>query len=171
MTKEQMMRSAIAAAAIVVLAGCAAPQRNVVTIHAPFNEAEARAMLEPGTNTIRGSGFMRQRGGGVVTCAGSHAYLVPATAHARERFAAIYGTNKAARSMPEFQPDLAAYKAASKQTVCNAQGAFTFERVKDGEYFVTTGISWTVGGAQQGGAVYSSVRVRGGEAVEVVLSP
>ena len=63
-----------------------------------------------------------------------------------------------------------AYAADAKQKVCNAQGFFKFENVADGEYFVTTDISWGQYGSE-GGWLMRPVRVSGGETVEIVLAP
>ena len=48
------MKAMLLSAAVALLAGCAAAAR-VATITAPFDEAQAKRLLEPGTNTIRGS--------------------------------------------------------------------------------------------------------------------
>lgn len=154
------------------LAGCAAPQRPTVAINSPFDIAQAQMLVKDGTNTIRGNGFLRQRGGGVVTCAGSEVVLVPATYYARERIAYLYGTGGMNRQRlnPVFVPDPPEYRTITKKTRCDAQGNFTFERVADGDFFVTTGVHWQVGGANQGGPIMSRARVSGGESISLVIS-
>jgi hypothetical protein len=131
--------------------------------------------MEPGGNIVKGNGFMRQQGGGVVTCAGSTVTLVPATAYADERAAALYGIVNERRAstsnvMLRFEPDYPAYKTLVKQTMCDAQGNFTFERVADGTFYVTTFVNWKVGASQQGAALAIRVVVAGGQTTSVVIS-
>lgn len=164
-------------AIVVALAGCATQQqRPVVTIKSPFDEAQARSMLQEGTSTIKGSAFLRQRGGGVVTCAGSGVTLVPATNYAKERFLTLYngsifsGVNSN-RVNPVFVPDEPAYLALAKTTTCDAQGSFEFAGVKEGEFFITTTVVWQAGNMRQGGHVMKLVSVdRPGRTVSVVIS-
>lgn len=170
--------SAVAAAlvSVVNLTACVLPpQEQPVTLLAPFDQAQALAMLAPGTNTVKGSALMRQQGGGVVTCAGNQVVLVPATAYATERFHAIYGPNlDAAMARPHrivFSPNPPGYAAAMHQAQCDAQGYFTFERVGDGVYYVTTPVSWLVGGVQQGGYLMKRLTLKGGETATAVLAP
>lgn len=161
-----------AALAAMTLAGCATQQRPTVNIESAFDAVQAKSQMQDGSNTIKGSGFLRQRGGGVVTCAGSEVVLVPATYYARERFAHLYGTGGINRNRlnPVFVPDPPEYRTFTKKTRCDAQGNFTFERVSDGDFFVTTGVHWQVGGANQGGPIMSRARVGSGETLNIVIS-
>src|SRR4030095_16529486 len=63
-------------------AGCAT--RQPVQMQTAFDPLEHNAYMEPGENSIKGQGFLRQQGGGVVTCAGSEVFMVPATSFFRE---------------------------------------------------------------------------------------
>jgi hypothetical protein len=153
------------------LSGCGTPPpQPPITVRAAFNEAQTRSMLEPGSNTIKGSGFLRQQGGGVVTCAGEPVRLIPATDYSRERIRAVYGEARITRTPKTFTPDPPAFGDLQRRATCNAQGQFTFDRVRDGEYFLVTGVAWTVGSQHQGGAIYAPVQVRGGETVEVAVT-
>lgn len=115
---------------------------------------------------------MRQQGGGVVTCAGNTVTLVPATRYAQERFAVIYGGARGTSTPPPvFSPDPASYMALTKTTRCNAQGAFSFDQVADGNFFVVTTVLWMAGANRQGGSLYAPANVRNGQAVEVTLAP
>ncbi|MCW5668119.1 MAG: hypothetical protein KIT86_00570 [Hydrogenophaga sp.] len=164
------MRSVLIAA--VILSGCAAPQLATVNIESPFDATQAKLQTQDGLNSIKGSGFLRQRGGGVVTCAGSEVVLIPATYYARERIAHLYGTGGINRHRlnPTFVPDPPEYRTFTKKTRCDAQGNFMFERVADGDFFVTTGVHWQVGGTNQGGPIMSRARVAGGETINIVIS-
>lgn len=153
--------------------GCAQPP---IVLQATFNADEARAMLLPGVNQIRGNAFLRQQGGGVVTCAGSSVYLIPATHYARQRFRAIYGREDGpsvagAGNAQTFVPDSADYLRLVKETQCDSQGNFVFDRVADGDFYVQTNVVWTVGNSRQGGHLMRRLRVAGGEIVNVVVSP
>jgi hypothetical protein len=98
---------------------------------------------------------MRQRGGGVVTCAGQEVALVPATRYASERMRATYGsTGPRAAVLPtytiSFTPDEPEFRVLARRTRCDAQGFFAFDHLRPGSYFVTTRVSWTVANRQQG---------------------
>lgn len=165
------MKFLVSVAAVALLSGCATT-RPTVSIESPFDAAQARLLSQDGPNTIRGNGFLRQRGGGVVTCAGSEVVLVPATYYARERIAYLYGTGgiNSRRLNPIFVPDPPEYRTSTKKTRCDAQGNFTFDRVADGDFFVTTGVHWQAGGTNQGGPIMSRARVSGGESINLVVS-
>ena len=124
-----------------ILASCAAPnQTKVVSIQAPFDEVQAQDSLKPGNGRIEGSAFMRQQGGGVVTCAGSRVHLIPDRQYARERLAHIYGsahlygssevTQFQNKGVFGFQPDPPSYKTLQRTTTCDAQGNFVFDKVR-----------------------------------------
>lgn len=151
-----------------VLVGCVAPPAPL-RVDVPFNEAEARALLLPGSNTIKGSALLRQRGGGVVTCAGSTVTLVPATNYAKRRMWVLYEDREISRGGNIENTPLSFY-GATRQTLCNAQGFFSFENVADGEFFVTTRVTWMAGNSPQGGGLYRRVSVQGGQTTEVVLT-
>lgn len=171
------MRLIIFATTAAVLTGCAAPvqQRPAINISVPFDSAQASRLLQDGANTIKGNAFLRQRGGGVVTCAGSQVYLVPGTDYAKQRFAALYsgdgntGINRR-RIDPIFVPDSAEYKASVKTTKCDAQGNFVFDRVADGTFYLTTVVNWQVGGVNQGGHLMHRAQVKGVETLNLVMT-
>lgn len=167
------MRIAILAVAL-LSAGCATAPTQI-TINAPFDAAETTSLMAPGKNTITGSALIRQQGGGIVTCAGNPVMLIPATAYARERMAAIYGSGALARpsAARTFTPDPPLYSATTRQTMCNAQGFFKFEDVADGHFFLVTRIIWTAGryNTQQGGFVLGRATVSAGRTTEVTITP
>lgn len=144
-----------------------------VYIGVPFNLAEATASLQPGPNTIKGNAFIRQNGGGVVTCAGNAVFLVPATAYAIARFESLYGNARGgfSRRNVKFTPDEPEYRAQTRETRCDAAGSFEFAGLADGDFFVTTSVVWTVSYASQGGYVMQRTRVSGGRTINVVVAP
>jgi len=156
-----------------VLTGCAAPPPTpTFVVSTPFNQKEAADLLRPGPNTIKGNAFMRQQGGGVVTCAGSEVHLVPATAYARQRMVAIYGTTESGtNSRPvNLAPPPSDYAAHTRPTRCDSAGNFVFDKVADGEFFVTTVVAWRVAGRQQGGNMMARTVVRDGQVASLVMA-
>jgi hypothetical protein len=120
--------------------------------HAPF--------IEKGEARIRGQAFLRQRGGGVVTCAGSVVALAPAT----EYFSSIRSGNLF----------LVPYKGEAEKfmrtTQCDAQGNFVFEGLPPGRYFVTTSVGWTVADQPQGGSLVKTVQIEALSDQSILLS-
>ncbi len=171
------MRNRLLALSVVslLLSGCVTtPQKW--SISATFDVAQARSLLSEGSNTVRGSALVRQRGGGVVSCAGREVLLVPATTYASERVGAIYGSgergyNPAGRSFI-FDGELPEYWQMQRKTMCDAQGYFKFDKVANGTFYVVTMITWQVNDySQEGGALMHRVSLAGDESREVVLAP
>lgn len=173
-------RFVISAAVLAMAAGCAAPTQTAtsfppIELAVQFDAAQARALMADGVNMIKGNAFMRQRGGGVVTCAGATVYLIPATEYAKRRFTVLYGTSgdsgtNSHRRDIKFSPDPAEYYSLSKSTRCDAQGNFTFDRIADGEFYVQTMVAWEVAGRLNGGNLMHRVRVTNGSISNIVLS-
>lgn len=148
-----------------------------------FDEKAAEEQIKDGSGTVVGNGFMRQQGGGVVTCAGSDVHLIPDTNYANERLKKLYGSDiypggTTVRSItdivlygdPKFEPDPVTYRLFMRRTSCDAQGNFSFERVKHGRYYVVTGVLWQVGNSRQGGAMATMVNVTDDRPVKVIMS-
>lgn len=177
-----MRRTALAVALAGSLAACQLPvqQSPVVRIAAPYDAAAATVAMRPGTGLITGSALMRQRNGGVVSCAGRPVLLIPVTAYATERIIALYGNAQAGhlqnlqnmQNRPQFDPDVPEYRATNREVRCDAQGNFEFDALAPGEYYVTTAITWQVSAyGVEGGALMRRVRIDTGQRVRVVLAP
>lgn len=143
-----------------------------------YDPEEGAFIHRTGANEVRGQAFLRQRGGDVVTCASETVWLIPVTTYASERIHNIYGTTSApARSINQVDDADPRYLQDQQNTVCDAQGNFSFESVADGSYFVVTAVAWEsasgYGGSlvRQGGPVMHPVSVRGGEVVRIIISP
>lgn len=169
--------TAIVVATCVLASGCVSRQplpTPTYAIDAPFDAADAARLLADGSNTIKGNAFLRQRGGGVVTCAGQSVVLVPATKYAIERFRMLYGTVDSGvsddRRDHAFVPDSSEYRHMIKTTKCDAQGNFTFERVADGEFFISVLVTWSVGYSPQGGSLMQRVHTGGGKTTAIVMA-
>ena len=158
------------------LTGCAtAPPNREIGIQTPYDAAQAVLLLQPGTNSIKGSALLRQQGGGVVTCAGRRVFLIPTTGYARERVGKLYGGNATKMYLPaqrsaNFTPNPPDYQKNVKEATCDAQGFFTFERVGDGSFYVNTSVNWTVNNVEQGGFLIELVTIKNSELQTVVLT-
>lgn len=131
-----------------------------------FDPAEHDPYLRNGTAVITGQGFLRQRGGGVVTCAGSKVALLPATS-----FFVEYIGLKRSGHQPTLNYKLdPAYKTLIKQTQCDAQGNFSFQNIPAGNWYIVTDVKWQVGNSQQGGGLLRELTIADGESVKVLLS-
>jgi hypothetical protein len=173
-----MGRNFFLAGLVGVVAGCAAPaQDETVILMSSFDAKEAGEMMAPGTNSLRGSALIRQRGGGVVTCAGKEVRLIPATAYATERMMAAYGNISngfipATRKITFGGGDQAQYARLTKTTTCDAQGYFKFDHVANDTFYVVTVVTWQVNqNAVEGGSLMQSVPLMGSETKEIVLAP
>ena len=160
--------------------GCVQSQQpTLIPMTTAFNAEEARGQLEPGNNTIKGSAFLRQRGGGVVTCAGEEVRLTPQTNYADERMRNLYLSNERGfnpirpggqleRENASTDPD---YVDLIQKTTANAHGEFAFKELKDGTYYITVPVHWMVGrGHHQGAVLMQRVEVSGEETKEIVMT-
>jgi hypothetical protein len=153
--------------------GCVPPTIMQLSV-APVDMEMATAMLQPGTGLLKGSALLRQRGGGVVTCAGNDVHLIPATESVTREMRRIF------RAESGYVPrggdaimgggTLVNPPTPNRRGICNAQGSFTFDRVRAGRWHVMTTVIWSVGDNYQGGTLLTTFDlVEGGEA-EVVLT-
>lgn len=158
--------------AALMLAACnAAPKPVALT--STFDAGAADAALKKGSNEIDGQAFVRQQGGGIVTCAGSTTTLEAVTSYTTERMQVLYGrTDSGFRNVEDGQglPPSQELAEHSRHGVCDAQGNFSFSGVADGDYYVATTAVWKVGDYMQGGALMQEVSVHGGETRKVILS-
>ncbi len=166
---------------VLALAACTGLRPNLPPQLVPTTTHDSEAVKfihEKGDNVIKASAFLTQQGGGVVTCAGRKALLVPAGPYATERINLIY--NSVERG---YQPLMVQYAGAvvgpngtltpqfrstvidppqtyfldSRDTVCDAKGEFEFENLAPGAYYVITQVSWSVGATPQGGGLMQRV--------------
>jgi len=166
-------------AASMLFLACAAPQPvyketkpvqpvqkeiKAALINTKFDNDVHKPYMQKGNNTIKGQGFLRQQGGGVVTCAGNDTLLMPATPYFREMLSIMRDGKKPIGNVDP------AYKTMLKQTKADAQGNFTFSDLPDGNWFVLAEVIWTVGYQKQGGGLVQEVRVSNGETKQVLLT-
>ena len=170
-------KSVILAALLATLSGCVTPPQKI-TIKEEFNVVEAKSLLAEGKNSVHGSSLIRQRGGGVVTCAGNEVILTPATSYATERMLVIYGSADRGYNPAMggknivFENQHALYGFMTKKALCDAQGFFKFENLADGSFYVVSQVIWESGRAgYEGGFIMQKVTVKGGESKEIILAP
>ena len=173
------------------LTGCLAPTQTMLTTTYSFDRDTAEKQMRPGNNTIKGSALLRQRGGGIVTCAGGQVALYPYSRYAQERMQVLYldengGNNPFVLTNPmmgkysqvSFMRGISTpaeddYIELRRETQCNAQGFFSFSNLADGDYYIVTVIEWVAPNANQapqGGYIMKKVHVEGGETKEVVIN-
>ena len=181
----------IAMVAALAFAGCrSTPETASVATAAAFDASEAGYIKKTGKTSIHGHAFWRDDKGGTTNAAGEMIRLVPATRYARERFAALY---KSQRSLPADQiPRVDVdpqYADFTRSVRAESTGRFEFENVAPGEYFVTAQVryketesagyhrSHALGGVlgealrtkQSGGAMFETVTVSGKEEKPIKL--
>ena len=160
MTKRWTMT----AAALLGLAGCATPSVQRI----PFPESEYAALAKAGTGTVNGQAYLKSSHGEVQQAAVEKVYLDPVTSYSWQWLMVTYAGG---RELAPADPRLSGYV---QQTVADADGRFTFQRVPPGEYFVISKIVWQVptgyGMIPQGGFVVGRVVVRDGEVADVTVT-
>ena len=161
--------------ALVALSGCV--EKEIKTTVA-FDPKEVAYINEQGSAKIEGQAFLKQRGGGVVTCAGETATLFPAGEYATQRMTQLYGSREGGRNLfrlalnAAFVSDTAdaRYRSLVRETTCDASGNFTFDNVADGEYYVTAAVRWMVGGFPEGGFISKRIKIADGQSQKVILN-
>lgn len=148
------------------IAGCA--ERPPVQMKTRFVGSEHDQYMQQGSAEIVGQGFLRQKGGGVVTCAGSKVLMFPATPFFQEIFDnMIAGRRVDFKGVGKVDP---AYQSIVKQAQCDAQGNFMFSQLPSGSWFVLTEVKWFVGTYPEGGSLMRKVSLNNGQRGQLVLS-
>ena len=143
--------------ALIALVGCATTRVETVPLKSAFDADEVAFIHDKGTNTIKGSGFVRLENGGTLTCAGADVGLIPSGAYASERMGILYGGGACGARLTEYdlysgtsvrQPPMEGaeyieYTLNQRNTQCDVQGYFAFRDVAPGQYFVVTGVQRT----------------------------
>ena len=157
---------------VLVVAGCA-QFRQEAPLSRPIAPSEVDWARRSGANTVSGVAAIRH-GGTVHTCAGQSANLIPDTPYARARMTAIFGnTTKGMRAArlgaAKFGHDDPLYVSTLRTTTCDSSGSFSFPRVPDGVWYVTSSVKWQGDPPTQGGSMMQRVDLRGGRLVKVSL--
>jgi len=161
-----------------------------------------------GSNTIYGSAFVNDEVQGVKvsqTCEGEAVKLIPKTAYSDERMSFYFDNlrrgyldsggyvKKKRGEWPAYSKQSAAgkkgilaggdnpiYLDSIRESYCDQRGDFLFENIPDGEYFITSTITWGADTWEndwrpgkswiQGGRVMQHVKVAGGIRQRAILS-
>lgn len=137
-----------------------------------FNPREARYILQHGTNAIDGRAMVRSGDGGVATCAGDSATLVPDTTYTRARLNRLYGGRRdyaEISTAPRLARDRQ-YETYVRHAPCDGEGRFRFDQIADGRYVVVAPVRLPAEGRGRGISLRQTVAVHGGETRSVVLS-
>lgn len=175
-----MKKSLVFLLIAIFVTACVPKQKTRIVLHNRF-EADAVAFVKgKGNNTVKGSAFLKTRGGDVKTCAGNDVVLIPVTPYSAERMQAIYGTTshgvKGILEMSDihFDNDDPRYQEYKINAMCNQHGDFVFTQVPNGEYFLITSVYWEVpmqyANSFQGGGLMRKISVEGGGSQEIILS-
>lgn len=144
--------------AAAVLAGCAAPAPvPPYELQNKFNPSDYAEYMKTGRASVTGQAFLRQQGGGTVTCAGSTVTLLPDTIHFREELGIVRMGRQVKGGLDDQAPQ---YRMLRRTTQCDAQGNFQFDSIPEGEYLILTNVSWTVGYQRQGGLLGRPIEVK-----------
>jgi hypothetical protein len=158
---------------ILAVAGCAQFGQQETALATPIAPSEVEWARKSGANTVSGSALIKA-GGTSHTCAGQSANLIPESAYARARMTAIFGNaSKGMRAASvgavKFERDDPLYVSTLRTTRCDASGNFSFARVPDGAWYVTSSVKWQGASQVEGGSMMERVDVRGGRLVKVSL--
>lgn len=162
-------------------AGCALPPgpsdpaagATVYRIGTPFDAALAARLIGHGPNTVTGRASIRLRDGRTVSCAGQAVYLVPATAYARIRIKALYGSDQRGAMLDSrnhrFEPDPPEYSRLVRRSQCNERGEFRFEQVASGNFFLTAVVRGPEGERHAGGSLMQALGTGGGRTTDLSM--
>lgn len=159
--------------------GCATEPSYPVATHpvaarppSLFNANYAHYILERGPNTIEGKAAVRYEDGGLASCAGDAATLVPDTAYTRARLNRLYGGRRdfAPISTAPRLPRDPQYETYVRHAPCDAEGRFRFDQVADGTYVVVAALRQPGESRSEGVSVRQAVGVRGGETRDILLT-
>ncbi len=159
-----MKLGALAILASLSLIGCA--QQQQVQMQQKFNGKDHDRFLSQGLGMLTGQAFLRQQGGGVVTCAGSDVMAMPATPFFRE----LVHHMKAGHQIAGIEKVDPKYKPIIQRSQCDAQGNFSFDNLVAGYWLVVTTVQWKVGSSRQGGELVKEVLVSEEDAKHVLLT-
>lgn len=156
-----------------VLAGCDqfGPQESALS--RPIAPSEIEWSRKEGTNSVSGIALIKA-GGTSHSCAGQSANLIPDSAYARARMTAIFGNatkgmRAASLGAQKFAGDDPLYVSSLRTTRCDPSGIFSFSRVPDGIWYVTSSVKWQGASQIEGGSMMERVELRGGRQVKVSL--
>ena len=168
-----MKKLVVVGLSILALAGCRGPQ--TLEPMTDFDANAASIINKKGSGTVSGQAFLKQAGGGVVTCAGNEVALIPATDYATQRLRMIFGSSdygyRDQFTQAVSKAEERAYYELRRYTVCDAQGNFVFKGVASGTYYLMSEVVWSVNQYRNaGGGLMHKVEVKNGRNSEVIMT-
>tara|TARA_B110000967_G_C18656691_1_gene446101 strand:- start:164 stop:772 length:609 start_codon:yes stop_codon:yes gene_type:complete len=155
----------------IFLVGCATPGVPYTYVNTYTPEALPKIdRSKLGSNSISGSAFLRQGGGGIVNCAGNTVLLkkqvslnLKRNAYASE-YLALPNRDRAVTvtdpALIEFEKDLAGIRGSFiKRSACDVDGKFKFANLDSGTYKITTKVYWVVMDEGQGGIMGTTLTI------------
>lgn len=146
-----------------ILAGC--QKTFPIQLRSELTEAELLPFGEKGDRFIAGEAFMRQVGGGVVTCAGETVTVLPAV-RVVEEAVKIW---KAGDEIYTENLETANVNGSVRWTECDAQGAFAVFDLPPEKYYVMVPVRWGEGKKRYGGMLSEKVDLTYGSAERLIL--
>ena len=148
--------------------GCASYEPHIfVNTYEPIPE-DYFTRYEDGnaTYSVVGSGFLRQQGGGTVTCGGnsvSATPVMPTSQYDNEYSRLSWSVKSATIVDPQYTLDKARLAALKATSFCDVDGKFELNDMTPGTWYVSTKITWIVmGTCGYGDAKYVCEKPQGG---------
>ena len=169
--KVYIMRVIFSMLVVVLLSGCQSTPTYVYQTSGTYNPDEVSWSKLDGDSSVSGSAFIRQRNGGIVSCAGFEVELFPQSSYADERLSYLYSNlNKGFNTSRAIDTGDHRYLADGRKTICGVDGKFKFTNLPNGVYYIITQVAWQVGYSTQGARLFQKVDLTSGGNLEVVLS-
>lgn len=134
-----------------------------------FPNAEYELLATEGTGVVQGQAFLRQNGGGVVTCAGQEVNLTPVTKYTEQSYS-VYLSGEGRYQKPILSHHDPRFYRYIKSTTGDVNGEFEFTDLPAGDYYIQAVVEWKVGSSTQGGILMTKVTVNDGIVSKVLMS-
>lgn len=163
-----LVRSVVGILLIALVSGCVATRPPVV-LTTSFDAQAAAFINANGRAKVSGQAFVRRNNGKLLRAVGTDVFLIPRTAYADERIAAIYGDGKQPRMAGELPPGDPLYDQYMRKTIASSGGSFSFDHVADGDYYVVAMIHLPSDFGFFQSPILERISVHGGKSVRLVM--
>ena len=166
---------------IAFFSGCATTKELLAPAFSSADAEELANYTDEGPNTIKGQVFLKTRGGEVRYGAGNVVKLLPITAYGKE-----IENLKQSQSYVKVIGIDPRYESAARETVTDGSANFEFQGLPDGEYLVSSKVTWEVpcvpinsydlscamkgGTNKEGGVIEKTVTVSDGQERTIMLT-
>lgn len=152
----------ISLSALLVSCAVAPNKKQMLT---QYNAGEHIDYTKNGVASISGQAFLKQAGGGVVTCAGNEVFLMPDTPFFKEVISIIQS-----KSLPSVPGDNRDHVQATRKQICDAQGSYTFANLPAKKWILMTHVNWVVSYVEQGDMLVEYIDLTKEQSTKVVLT-